>query len=84
MIKYAVKYLKNTFVPLNCPDNVNLDDGALVLARTEKGEEALKAFLVNKEVAKKFEDSKKTPAPFEFIRVMTQEDMMVLDELKKE
>ena len=84
MIKYAVKYLKNTFVPLNCPDNVNLDDGALVLVRTEKGEEALKAFLVNKEVAKRFEDSKKTPAPFEFIRVMTQEDMMVLDELKKE
>ena len=84
MIKYAVKYLKNTFVPLHCPENVNLDDGALVLARTEKGEEALKAFLVNKEVAKKFEDSKKTPAPFEFIRVMTQEDMMVLDELKKE
>ena len=56
----------------------------MVLARTEKGEEALKAFLVNKEIAKKFENSKKTPAPFEFIRVMTQEDMMVLDELKKE
>ena len=84
MIKYAVKYLKNTFVPLNCPENVNLDDGALVLVRTEKGEESLTAFLVNKEVAKKFEDSKKTPAPFEFIRIMTQEDMMVLDELKKE
>ena len=84
MIKYAVKYLKNTFVPLNCPDNVNLDDGALVLARTEKGEAVLKAFLVNHEVAKHFENSKKTPAPFEFIRVLTQEDMMVLDELKKE
>ena len=48
MIKYAVKYIKNTFVPLKCPDNVNLDDGALILARTEKGEEALKAFLVIK------------------------------------
>ena len=84
MIKYAVKYLKNTFVPLKCPENVNLDDGALVLARTEKGEEALKAYLVNKEVAAKFEKSQKTPAPFEFIRIMTQEDMMVLEELKKE
>ena len=84
MIKYAVKYLKNTFVPLKCPDNVNLDDGALVLVRTEKGEEVLKAFLVNSEVAKKFEKSQKTPVPFEFIRVMTQEDMMVLDDLKKE
>ena len=70
MIKYAVKYIKNTFVPLKCPDNVNLDDGALILARTEKGEEALKAFLVNKDVAKHFEASNKTPAPFEFIRIM--------------
>ena len=84
MIKYAVKYLKNTFVPLKCPDNVNLDDGALILARTEKGEEVLKAFLVNSEVAKCFENFKKTPAPFEFIRVMSQEDMMVLEDLKKE
>ena len=83
MIKYAVKYIKNTFVPLKCPDNVNLDDGVLILARTEKGEEALKAFLVNKDVAKHFEASNKTPAPFEFIRIMTQEDMMVLEELKK-
>ena len=71
MIRYAVKYLKNTFVPLNCPDNVNLNDGALILVRTEKGEEVLKAFLVNQEVAKHFENSKKTPAPFEFIRVLT-------------
>ena len=84
MIKYAVNYLKNTFVPLNCPDNVNLNDGALVLVRTEKGEEVLKAFLVNNEVAKLFENSKKTPVPFEVIRVLTQEDMAVLDELKKE
>ena len=57
MIKYAVKYIKNTFVPLKCPDNVNLDDGVLILARTEKGEEALKAFLVNKDLAKHFEAS---------------------------
>lgn len=84
MIKYAVHYLKNTFVPLNCPENVNLDEGQLVLVRTEKGEEVLKAFLVNKDVAKCFEGSKKTPQAFEFIRVMTQEDMMLLDDLKKE
>ena len=84
MIKYGVKYLKNTFVPLNCPDNVNLDDGQLIIARTEKGEEVLKAFLLCKCVAKRFEDSDKTPAPFEFVRIMTQEDMMVYEELKKE
>ena len=84
MIKYAVHYLKNTFVPLNCPENINLDDGQMVLVRTEKGEEALKAFLVNSEVAKLFENSDKTPTPFEFIRIMTQEDMMMLEDLKKE
>ena len=84
MFKYAVKYIKNTFVPLNCPDNVNLDNGAMVLVRTEKGEEALKAFLVNNEVAKRFETSSKTPQPFEFIRILTNEDLQILDELKKE
>ena len=84
MIKYAVKYLKNTFVPIKCPDNVNLENGTLVLVRTEKGEEVLKVFLVNSEIAKRFENSSKTPDAFEFIRVMTQEDMMILEELKKE
>ena len=87
MIKYAVKYLKNTFVPLKgekleqCTDDIN---GKLVLARTEKGEEVLKAFLVKKEIASLFEKSSKTPESFEFLRVMTQEDMMIYEELKKE
>ena len=56
MIKYAVKYLKNTFVPLkNVPEDVEIEncncsdsemDGKLILVRTEKGEEVLKAFRV--------------------------------------
>lgn len=91
MIKYAVKYLKNVFVPLGGV-GVNKDensetpdlDGKLVLVRTEKGEEVLKAFLVNSEISKRFENSKKTPEAFEFIRVMTQEDMMIYEEIKKE
>lgn len=86
MIKYAVKYLKNSFHPLKGNDIENLEniDGKLVLVRTEKGEEVLKAFLVNKEVAKLFEKSAKTPVPLEFIRVMSHEDLMIWDELKKE
>ena len=84
MIKYGVKYLKNSFVPLKCPENVNLDDGQLVIARTEKGEEVLKAFLLPVCVAKRFETSDKTPEAFEFVRIMTQEDMMIYEELKKE
>ena len=44
MFKYAVKYLKNTFYPLNVPETIHIEDGQMVLVRTEKGEEALKAF----------------------------------------
>lgn len=87
MIKYAVNYLKNTFVPLTLKEgNIeNLDlDGKLVLVRTEKGEEVLKAFLVCPKIAELYEKSEKTPEPFEFIRVMTQEDMMIYEEIKKE
>ena len=68
MIKYAVKYLKNVFVPLK---GVNLEedgdncssllDDKLVLVRTDKGEEVLKAFRVCSKIAEKFEQSQKTP-----------------------
>ena len=85
MIKYAVKYLKNCFYPLKIKEGFDEDiSGKLVLVRTEKGEEVLKAFLVNQEIAQMFEKSPKTPEPFEFLRVMTQEDMMIYDDLKKE
>ena len=84
MIRYAVKYLKNTFVPLNGANELDNLDGKLILARTDKGEEVLKAFLVNTEIGKLFEESKKTPEAFEFLRVMTQEDMMIYEEIKKE
>ena len=72
MIKYAVNYLKNTFVPLKSDKLNEIDDlnGKLILARTEKGEEVLKAFLVNKEIAALFEKSENTPEAFEFIRVI--------------
>ena len=87
MIKYAVNYLKNTFHPIIKNGNGDIQedlDGKLVLVRTEKGEEVMKAFLVNQEIASLFEKSDKTPEPFEFLRVMTQEDMMIYEELKKE
>ena len=70
MIKYAVKYLKNTFVPLkNVPEDLIQEnsgccsnsemDGKLVLVRTDKGEEVLKAFRVCSKVAEKFEEGLK-------------------------
>ena len=84
MIKWAVNYLKNTFHPLNVPENIELEENQLVIARTDKGEEVLKVFRVNSEVAKRFEKSKKTPETFEFIRVMSNEDLMIYEEIKKE
>ena len=60
-MKFAVRYLKNTFYPLNLPDSMKLEDGQMVIVRTEKGEEALKAFIVNSQIEKIWEHSKNKP-----------------------
>lgn len=84
MIKYGVYYLKNSFNPLNVPEHITLEHGQMILARTEKGEEAMKVILVNEEIAKKWEESKNKPQAFEFVRVMSQSDLKTLEEIKKE
>ncbi len=85
MIKYAVRYLKNAFIPIkDIPQDCGDLNGKLVLLRTEKGEEVLKAFIVSKPIADLFTKCPKTPQAFSFIRVMSQEDMMIYEELKKE
>lgn len=83
-MQYAVRYLKNVIVPLSkVPEDADINN-QLVLVRTEKGEEVLKAFLVCPKVAKLFDESEKTPEAFEYIRKITQEDMMIYEEIKKE
>ncbi len=91
MYKYAVRYLKNTFYPLNVPDTIKIEDGQMVLVRTEKGEEALKAFIVNSQVAETWEKCASSdckccnkPEPLTVIRVLSQRDMQTLEEIKKE
>ena len=81
-MKFAVRYLKNTFYPINVPESVHLEDGQMVIVRTEKGEEALKAFLVNSQVEKIWECSKRKPEPLPFVRVLSQRDLQTLDEIK--
>ncbi len=83
-MKFAVRYLKNTFYPINVPESVHLEDGQMVIVRTEKGEEALKAFLVNSQVEKIWEHSKRKPEPLPFVRILSQRDLQTLDEIKKE
>ncbi len=84
MYKFAVKYLKNTFHPLQIPETLKIQDGQIVLVRTEKGEEALKAFVVNTEVAELWEKSKVKPEPFPVVRVLSQRDLQTLEDIKKE
>ena len=83
-MKFAVKYLKNTFYPLEVPETIKLEDGQMVLVRTEKGEEALKAFLVNSKVAEIWENSPEKPAPLQVIRTLSQRDLQTLDDIKRE
>ncbi len=81
-MKFAVKYLKNTFYPLEVPESLKLEDGQMVLVRTEKGEEALKAFLINSKIAKIWE--KRQPECLKVIRTLSQRDLQTLDDIKKE
>ncbi len=83
-MKYAVRYLKNTNYPLNVPENVRVEEGQLVLVRTDKGEEALKVELVNPEISQLWEHSKNKPMPLQLIRVLSQRDLQTLDDIKKE
>lgn len=83
MFKYAVKYLKNTFYPLNVPETIHIEDGQMVLVRTEKGEEALKAFIVNSQIEKLWECSKNKPEAFHVIRSLSQRDLQTLEDIKR-
>lgn len=80
MIKYAVHLIKNTFHPLQIADTVQVEQGQLVLVRTEKGEEVAKVFAVNPLIAKAWET--KTPEPLPLIRILGQKDLETLEELK--
>ena len=83
-MKFAVEYIKNTFYPLEVPETLSLEDGQMVLVRTSKGEEALKAFIVNTKIAKQWENSKNIPEAFPVIRTLSQRDLQTLEEIKKE
>lgn len=83
-MKYAVKYLKNTFYPLEVPETITVEEGQLVLVRTEKGEEALKVELVSPEISQIWENSSSKPVALHVIRVLNQHDLEVLAEIKNE
>lgn len=82
IMKYAVRLIKNTFHPLSVPDSLTIEHGQMILVRTEKGEEALKAFAVNSEIAAQWE--KFQPETLPVIRTLSQKDMETLNDIKRE
>ena len=84
MFKYAVEYLKNTFYPLSVPDTLTIEDGQMVLVRTSKGEEALRAFVVNSKIVELWEKSESKPEALTAIRTLSQRDLQTLEDIKKE
>lgn len=81
-MRYAVRLIKNTFHPLQVPDSLTVEHGQMVLVRTEKGEEALKVFTVNAQIAEQWE--KFQPESLSVLRTLSQKDFETLDEIKKE
>jgi len=81
-MKYAVRLIKNTFHPVQVPDTLEIEHGQMILVRTEKGEEALKVFAVNSEISKQWETTR--PEVLPVLRVLSQKDLEVLDEIKQE
>lgn len=83
-MKFAVRYLKNTYYPLIVPETIKLEDGQMVVVRTEKGEEALKVFIVNSQIEKIWSKAKNKPEALHVIRTLSQRDLQTLEDIKKE
>ena len=82
MTKFAVKFLKNKYYPLQISDSVEVKHGDYVLVRTEKGEEAVKVFAVSPQIAAVWEKYK--PETLPLIRVLNEEEIKLLDKIRDE
>lgn len=82
MNKFAIRVLKNTYHPLTVPDTLQIEHGQVVLVRTDKGEEAFKAFLVNSKIDEIWQKHK--PEAYPVLRVLSQRDLETLEDIRKE
>ena len=80
MSKYGIRLLKNKFYPLVASDNLELEDGELVVYRDELGEDVGKAFRVCSKVLECWE--KKETEKLVYVRRLTREDKLRLEEQK--
>ena len=81
-MKYAVRIIKNTLMPIRVPFNLKLEHGQMVLVETDKGLEAHKVIIVNSEVAKKFEQAKTPSIPL--VRIMNDKDLENLKSIEEQ
>lgn len=77
---FAVKLLKNKQYPIDIPDGTEIKHGDMVLVSTDKGEEAVQAYLVPPAVESILKRKKVPSIPF--IRVMTNEDLKEYENIK--
>ena len=81
MYKFGVRLLKNRLYPLSIPDTAHVEHGQIVIVRTEKGEEIVKALRISEAVWEKW--GKNLPEPVFLIRVLSTKEFKVLDEIKQ-
>lgn len=80
-MKFAVRTIKNQFHPLKVDDSANIKQGEYVIARTDKGEEVFRVFIVNEQIQHLWE--KYQPEALSVVRIMTPEDFKTYEEQKE-
>ena len=80
MYKYGFRSLKNRLFPLSVPDSARVEHNQLVIVRTEKGEEVVKAERIPECVLNKWGDQ--LPEAVPLIRVLSQRDSETYGEIK--
>lgn len=78
---FAVKLIKNKQYPLEIPEGVEVKHGDRVIVLTEKGEEAATAMLLPPQIESIYIRKKYPSIPL--IRVMTEEDLMIAEEIER-
>lgn len=81
-MKYAVRLEKNIFAPLDVPQDLELQPNQMILALTEKGEEAFKVCIVNSQISELW--GKLKLQKLKFLRIMTDNDLEILKNIKNE
>ncbi|MBR1754274.1 stage 0 sporulation protein [bacterium] len=75
-MRYAVRLVKNILAELDVPEEIELENGQMVLAYTDRGEEAFKVIAISSTLDEIWK--KKRPIRLKFIRKMSKKDLDTL------